>query len=291
MIDKITPRPDAKVTKILETDGVEDLDLIVTSKKTFLSQFVNAEEAQYLIIQDWFPNGKLPLDHAGIIYTDRETVDKVEKMKVCTCLNPVHTSLAVFGCLLGYDLIAAEMKDELLKKLAWRVGETEGLPVVVDPGIIRPVDFLREVLTKRIPNPFMPDTPQRIATDTSQKLPIRFGETIKAYRASDPDRLAELKAVPLVFAGWIRYLLAVDDNGQTFDLSPDPMLDYLKEQLADVRLGETEGLEEKIRPLLQNQTIFGVDLYETGLAERVVGYLAEMLEGKGAVRKTLEKYL
>ena len=182
-------------------------------------------------------------------------------------------------------------KDELLKKLAWRVGETEGLPVVVDPGIIRPVDFLREVLTKRIPNPFMPDTPQRIATDTSQKLPIRFGETIKAYRASDPDRLAELKAVPLVFAGWIRYLLAVDDNGQTFDLSPDPMLDYLKEQLADVRLGETEGLEEKIRPLLQNQTIFGVDLYETGLAERVVGYLAEMLEGKGAVRKTLEKYL
>lgn len=291
MIDKITPRPDAKVTQILQADGVEDLDLIVTSKKTFLSQFVNAEEAQYLIIQDWFPNGKLPLDKAGIIYTSRETVDKVEKMKVCTCLNPVHTSLAVFGCLLGYDLIAAEMKDDLLKRLAWRVGETEGLPVVVDPGIIRPVDFLQEVLTKRIPNPFMPDTPQRIATDTSQKLPIRFGETIKAYQASDPAKLSGLKAVPLVFAGWIRYLLAVDDNNQAFDLSPDPMLDFLKEQLQDVHLGETEGLEEKIRPLLHNTTIFGVDLYEAGLADRVVGYLAEMLQGEGAVRKTLEKYL
>ena len=29
----------------------------------------------------------------------------------------------------------------------------------------------------------MPDTPQRIATDTSQKVGIRFGETIKSYVA------------------------------------------------------------------------------------------------------------
>ena len=289
MIDKITPRPDAKVTEILKKDGVEDLDLIVTSKKTFLSQFVNAEEAQYLVIQDWFPNGKLPLDRAGVIYTDRETVDKVEKMKVCTCLNPVHTSLAVFGCLLGYDLISAEMKDELLNRLAWRVGRTEGLPVVVDPGIIRPVDFLQEVMTKRIPNPFMPDTPQRIATDTSQKLAIRFGETIKAYKKAGQD--PELIAIPLVFAGWLRYLLGVDDAGKAFEISPDPMLDYLKEQLKDVRMGETEGLEEKIRPLLANDKIFGVDLYEAGLADQVTGYLKEMLSGNGAVRSTLAKYI
>ena len=291
MIDKITPRPDAKVTEILKKDGVEDLDLIVTEKHTFLSQFVNAEEAQYLIIQDWFPNGKLPLEKGGIIFTDRETVDKVEKMKVCTCLNPVHTSLAVYGCLLGYDLIAAEMKDDLLNRLAIRVGRTEGLPVVVDPGIIRPESFLEEVLTKRIPNPFMPDTPQRIATDTSQKLPVRFGETIKAYQKTDPAKIEELRAVPLVFAGWLRYLLGVDDAGKEFELSPDPMLDYLREQMKDVHMGETEGLEEKIRPLLSNASIFGVDLYEAGLAGRVTGYFAEMLAGEGAVRKTLEKYI
>ena len=291
MIDKITPRPDPKVTEILKNDGVEGLDLIVTGKKTFLSQFVNAEETQYLIIEDWFPNGKLPLDQEGIIYTDRETVDKVEKMKVCTCLNPVHTSLAVFGCLLGYDLIAAEMKDPLLKALAERVGRVEGLPVVVDPGIIRPEDFLSEVLTKRIPNPFMPDTPQRIATDTSQKIPIRFGETIKAYRAKDPARIDELVAIPLVFAGYLRYLQGIDDAGKPFEISADPLLEYLKEQLKDVHMGETEGLLEKIRPVIANASIFGVDLFEVNLAERVAGYLAEMLSGEGAVRRTLEKYI
>ena len=60
----------------------------------------------------------------------------------------------------------------------------------------------------RIPNPFLPDTPQRIATDTSQKLAIRFGETIKAYEKNPSLDTADLKYIPLVFAGWLRYLRA-----------------------------------------------------------------------------------
>ena len=103
-------------------------------------------------------------------------------MKVTTCLNPLHTALAVYGCLLGYTLIADEMKDPDLKRLVERIGYTEGLPVVTDPGIIRPEAFLKEVLEQRLPNPFMPDTPQRIACDTSQKVPIRFGETVHLLR-------------------------------------------------------------------------------------------------------------
>ena len=38
-------------------------------------------------------------------------------MKVTTCLTPLHTALAVYGCLLGYTSIAAEMQDAQLKKL------------------------------------------------------------------------------------------------------------------------------------------------------------------------------
>ena len=150
------------------------------------------------------------------MFTDRETVDKVEKMKVCTCLNPLHTALAVFGCLLGYELISEEMKDETLRKLVEKIGYTEGLPVVVDPKIIAPKDFIDTVLNVRIPNPFMPDTPQRIATDTSQKLAIRFGETIKAYAASKELNVKDLTGIPLVFAGWLRYLTGIDDNGKKF---------------------------------------------------------------------------
>ena len=291
MIDKITPRPDTSVEAMLEADGVEDLAPVVTSKNTYVALFVNAEETEYLVIEDDFPNGRPELEKGGLMFTDRETVDKVERMKVCTCLNPLHTCLAVFGCVLGYEKISEEMKDEQLKKLVETVGYVEGLPVVVNPGILDPKAFIDTVLQVRVPNPFMPDTPQRIATDTSQKLAIRFGETIKAYAASEELKVSDLKLIPLVFAGWLRYLMAIDDSGKKFELSPDPLLDTVCPVVADIHLGEAADVEELLRPVLANKSIFGVDLYEVGMAELVCKYFREMTAGVGAVRETLKKYV
>ena len=290
MIDKITPRPDSSVEEILKKDGVEELDPVITSKNTYVAPFVNAEECEYLVIEDAFPNGRPSLEKGGLLFTDRETVDKVEKMKVCTCLNPIHTALAVFGCVLGYDLISEEMKDADLKKLAEGIGYREGLPVVINPGILDPKVFIDTVLNVRIPNPFMPDTPQRIATDTSQKLAIRFGETIKAYEASPELDVEALNLIPLVFAGWLRYLMAVDDNGNAFELSPDPLLDTVCPCVAGFELGKDEAVEEAIRPILENEKIFGVNLCEIGMDRKVCKYFREMISGKGAVRAVLEKY-
>ena len=165
MIDKITPRPDDSVKEILKKDGVEDLEAVITSRNTYAAPFVNAEECQYLVIEDDFPNGRPALEQGGLLFTDRAAVEKVERMKVCTCLNPLHTALAVFGCLLGYEKISEEMKDPELKRLVEAIGYQEGLPVAADPGILDPREFLDTVLKVRLPNPFMPDTPQRIATD------------------------------------------------------------------------------------------------------------------------------
>ncbi|MBQ4284650.1 MAG: mannitol dehydrogenase family protein [Lachnospira sp.] len=294
MIDKITPRPDTAVEKILEADGLEELDPVVTSKNTWVAPFVNAEETEYLVIEDAFPNGKPEvLAEGGLMFTARETVDKVERMKVCTCLNPLHTCLAIFGCLLGYEKICDEMKDEQLKKLVERVGYEEGLPVVVNPGIIKPKEFIDTVLNVRFPNPFMPDTPQRIATDTSQKLAIRFGETIKAYEASADLKVDDLKLIPLVFAGWLRYLMGIDDKGNKFELSPDPLLDEVCPCVSGIVLGEKDvaKIEDAVRTILSDVKIFGVDLYEVGMAETVVKHFIEMISGVGAVRETLIKYV
>ncbi len=291
MIDKITPRPDASVEEILKKDGVEDLEPVITSKNIYVAPFVNAEECEYLVIEDAFPNGRPALEKGGLIFTERETVDKVEKMKVCTCLNPLHTTLAVYGCLLGYEKISEEMKDTELRKMVEIIGYKEGLPVVVNPGILDPKEFIDTVLNVRIPNPFMPDTPQRIATDTSQKLAIRFGETIKAYHASETLNVEDLKLIPLVFAGWLRYLMAVDDNGNAFELSPDPLLDAVRPHVAGIKLGEENDVETALKPVLGDKAIFGVDLYEMGLADRVCGYFRELTAGVGAVRQTLKKYV
>lgn len=290
MIDKITPRPDASVEKMLKADGLEDLDPVITSKNTYVAPFVNAEECQYLVIEDAFPNGRPALEKGGIMFTPRETVDKVEKMKVCTCLNPLHTALAVFGCLLGYEKIADEMKDPELKKLVEVIGYKEGLPVVVNPGVLDPKEFIDTVLNVRIPNPFMPDTPQRIATDTSQKLAIRFGETIKAYQATPNLSVENLKLIPLVFAGWLRYLMGLDDKGERFELSADPLYSSVAPYIAQLELKENQDVEKAISDVLKMNQIFGVDLYEIGLATKVCEYLKELTEGPGAVRATLKKY-
>ena len=290
MIDKITPSPDLSVGALLEADGLEGFAPVRNARGTVKAPYVNAEESEYLVLEDAFPNGRPPLEKAGFYFTARETVDKVERMKVCTCLNPLHTALAVYGCLLGFEKISAEMQDEDLKKLVEIIGYKEGLPVVTDPGIIHPQDFIDTVVKVRIPNPFMPDTPQRIATDTSQKLPIRFGETIKAYLASDTLDVQDLKLIPLVHAGWLRYLMAVDDEGRTFEPSPDPLLETAQAYVKDMKLGETPDCS-RLEGLLRNKAIFGVDLIEAGLADRVCGYFAELTAGPGAVRATLHKYV
>ena len=291
MIDKITPRPDAKVEAMLAEDHIGGLDAVVTSKNTYIAPFVNAEESEYLVIEDAFPNGKPALDKGGIIFTDRATVDKVEKMKVCTCLNPLHTALAIYGCLLGYTLISEEMKNPLLKNMVEVIGYKEGLPVVVNPGILDPKKFIDEVVNVRIPNPFLPDSPQRIATDTSQKLSIRFGETIKAYEASPDLHTEDLKLIPLVYAGWLRYLMGIDDEGREFTPSSDPLLEEARQYVADYELSFSPKDLSKLDALLANEKIFGVNLHAIGMDTLVKQYFAELSSGVGAVAAALKKYV
>ena len=288
MIDKITPHPSMKVKEALEKDGIEGMEPIVTKKHTFIAPFVNAERPQLLVVEDSFPNGRPPFERAGIYMTDRETVKNTERMKVMTCLNPLHTALAVFGCLLGYKSIADEMKDEQLKVLVEKIGYEEGLPVVMNPGILDPKEFLRQVLEERLPNPYIPDTPQRIAADTSQKIGIRFGGTIRAYMEKDGFQAEKLQFIPLVLAGWLRYLTGKDDQGGDMELSPDGMADSLKKHLMCSRLEDAQKID--VRPVLGRSDIFGADLYEAGLGEKTERYFREMTGGPGAVRNTLKKY-
>ncbi|MDR0652118.1 MAG: mannitol dehydrogenase family protein [Synergistaceae bacterium] len=287
MIDKITPRPSKAVYDALTGRSIEGMDTLVTSRGTYIAPFANAEIPQYLVIEDRFPAGRPKLEEAGVYFTDRETVNRTETMKVCTCLNPLHTALAIYGCLLGYDSIAAEMGDPILKGLVERIGYKEGLPVVVDPGIFSPRDFLREVLEERLPNPYIPDTPQRIATDTSRKIPIRYGETIKAYMARPDLNTAALTAISLVIAAWFRYLLGVDDGLLPMKISDDPLLPDLQKGLAGIDPGSPGSYRNQLKPFLSNAGLFAVDLFEAGLGEKIENLFLKMLAGKGAVRRTL----
>lgn len=292
MIDKITPRPAKSVRKMLADAGMEDMEIVETSKRTYIAPFVNAEKPQYLVVEDSFPNGRPPLERAGVFMTDRRTVNASERMKVTVCLNPVHSALGPYGVLLGFDAFSDVMQDATLLKLACQVGEREGMEVVVDPGIISPKAFLEEVLTERFPNPYIPDTPARLCTDISQGLSVRFGVTIRAFY-DKYGSASRLTGIALAIAGWLRYLLGVDEAGQPYELAPDPLNKGLQEDLIrqGIGVGHPERVGASLRPILSNKNIFGIDLYEAGIGERIEQIFTEEIASFGAVRKVLEAYL
>lgn len=288
MIDRITPNPAESVATILKQGGFEDTNIIHTEKHTNIAPFGNTEVTHYLVIEDNFPNGRPKLEDAGVIMTDRATVNDADQMKVTACLNPLHTSLAIFGSLLGYSSIAAEMANSDLVALIKQLGYNEDLPVVKDPKIINPKQFIDQLIEKRLPNKNIPDTPQRIASDTSQKIPVRYGVTLTHYLDEGKD-LTQLKAIPLILAGWCRYLMAVKDDGTDFTPSPDPLLGDVQPFVANVKLGQPVDAHSVLAPILANQQIFGVDLAKTGLIPTIEADFAKMIQGPGAVAATIHE--
>ena len=136
----------------------------------------------------------------------------------------------------------------------------------------------------------MPDTPQRISVDASQKIPVRFGGTIKEYLAAGMD-VTKLNLIPLVFAGYARFLRAIDDNGNEMPLSTDPLLPELQPIVAGLKVADEDQDMSCLKALFSREDIFGRNLYEIGLGEKVEGMAAELFRGPGAVRKTLHKYV
>ena len=291
MIDKITPHPDERIAKALTDDGVEGAQPFVTEKGSVGAIYVNSENPHYLLIENAFPNGHPPLEQCGVIITRRDIVEKSAQMKVATCMNPMDTALGIFGCMLGYTQVSAEMKDKELVNLITRLSENEAMPMVADPGVIDPEAFLHEVLGERYPNPFLQDSPQRTATDTSRKIAPRFGTTLYAYYNSmlPAHRATKLIYIPLVLAGWLRYLVGVDDRGDAFELSPDPNIEHVRSLMGNPKLGD-ECPEAQLYPLLANRYYFGVNLFEIGVGETVVRMFNELNRGPRAIRETLEKY-
>ena len=292
MIDKITPRPSEQIADDLEKLGVEDMQPVITSKKTYIAPFVNAEKPQYLVIEDSFPNGRPALEKGfGVYMADRNTVNLSERMKVTVCLNPVHSATGPLGVVLGYDLFAHMLNtNEDMMKMARMIAYKEGLPVVPNPGILSPQAFVDELFNDRFPNEYLGDTNLRLAVDVSQMVGIRFGETIKAYVEKFGDA-SSLTAIPLGIAGWLRYMLAVDDNGNKYELAPDPMNEEIQEQFKDIVVGKPETLKEQLKPILSNERLFYTDLYKDGVGEKIENMFREMIAGSGAVKATIHKYV
>ena len=83
--------------------------------------------------------------------------------------------------------------------------------------------------------------------------------------------------------------MGIDDAGNAFAPSDDPMLSELMPLVAGVKLGEECDVRATLQPILSNKTIMGSDLYDVGLAELVEENFARLIAGPGAVRRVLHE--
>ena len=290
MIDKITPRPAENIADFLGSLGIENMQPVITEKRTYIAPFVNAEGPQYLVIEDHFPNGRPDLERGfGVYLTDRKTVNLAERMKVTACLNPVHSALGPIGVLLGKDLFADLLDDPALLRMGKTVAYSEGIPVIEDPGIISPQKFTDELFCDRFPNRYLGDTNLRLCTDVTQGFGVRFGETIKSYKRIF-GTAANLTGIPLGIAGCMRYAMGVDDSGNRYELAPDPLIEDFHNRLSDVVIGSPETFGDQLKPILSNENIFFTNLYEAGIGGKIEEMFRKMILGRGAVRKTVDEY-
>ena len=119
---------------------------------------------------------------------------------------------------------------------------------------------------------------------------IRYGETIKAY-VEKYGTASKLTAIPLAIAGWCRYLIGIDDEGNPFEHSPDPMLPKLTQSLKGIEIGNPLSYTGQLKDILSDTSIFGINLYEAGIGEKIEEMFLEEIAEFGGVRSTLKKYL
>lgn len=86
-------------------------------------------------------------------------------------------------------------------------------------------------------------------------------------------------------------MLGVDDNGNRYELAPDPMNDEIQEQFKDIVVGKPETLKNQLKPILSNERLFFTDLYKDGVGEKVETMFREMIAGPGAVKAAIHKYV
>ena len=61
----------------------------------------------------------------------------------------------------------------------------------------------------------------------------------------------------------------VNDEGEKFELSADPMLPELSKALEGIEVGKPETYTGQLKSILSNANIFGIDLYQAGIGDKI----------------------
>ncbi|MBR9872962.1 MAG: fructuronate reductase [Vibrionaceae bacterium] len=208
MVDRIVPAAtEETLNEITALLGVQDPCGIA------------CEPFRQWVIEDNFVAGRPNWDIAGAELV--EDVVPYEEMKL-RMLNGSHSFLAYLGYLGGYAHISDTMTDEGYRKAALDMMLKAQAPSLNMPEGTD-LEGYAKLLIDRFTNPSLKHKTWQIAMDGSQKIPQRMGGSLRFHLEQGSD----FKWLAAGIAGWMRYVSAVDEQGNEIDVR-DPMAEQLK---------------------------------------------------------------
>ena len=185
MVDRITPQPTrADRAAVLAGTGIDDRSPVVT------------EPFSEWVISGAFPGGRPAWESAGAVLTDDVTPYEQRKLWL---LNGGHSLLAYVGSLRGLATVDEAVDDETCRALLDRWWSLCTPHLAAEPV---EAQAYCAALLERFANPRIGYALAQIATDGSQKLPVRLLPVLRAERAA--GRLPDVLVT--VLAAWLLHL-------------------------------------------------------------------------------------
>ena len=231
MVDRIVPATTDADRTAVEAFGYRDAWPVV------------GEPFTQWVIEDRFVAGRPRWEEAGAQIVPDVHPFELAKLRL---LNGAHSTLAYLGTVLGLETVAEAMADPALAGFLRRLWDEDLAPTLQRVPGLDVAQYLF-ALEARFRNLRIRHRLLQIAMDGSQKLPPRLlMPAVDRLRGAVPRRIA------LVVAGWMRFLLGVDDLGRRYEIS-----DPLASRLTGIAAAHARDAQALVDELLALRDIFG----------------------------------
>jgi fructuronate reductase len=275
-IERNVAFPCAMVDRIVPASAPDDLDAVEAAIGLRDEAAVFGEPFRQWVVEDRFASERPPWDLAGAQFVaDAEPYEHI-KMRV---LNAAQSTLSHWGALVGFDFSWQAAADPAMFALVERMLATETAPTLPRVEGMEVGAYIATSLS-RIRNTAIRHRCHQIGTDGSQKIVQRLIAPLRACRA----RGRAAPGLERALAGWIAYVAAGAKRHGARWTPSDPFA-------ADIiaRADATGDFGDLARAVLAITNIFGDDLQEEELAQRLGGHLAGLLgpDPAGYLRRAL----
>src|SRR5579875_16492 len=261
VVDRITPATtEQDIAEVEELLGVRDAVPVVT------------EPYSSWIIADRFAGTRPAWERARVRLT--KDVAPHEKLKL-RLLNGSHSAISYLGALAGAQTIAEALADQHLAEVVTRLMREDVAPTLTAPSEIDLDSYQQSVMT-RFRNPALHHATWQVASDGSQKLPLRLVPVVRERMRSGgrPPAWATL-----AIAAWMRFMTAPANDVGAPILISDPLAPLIR---AVTR--SSDDARSIVENLLSLEQVFGSDLRESiELTAALTDWLQELtLDGTRA---------